>query len=234
MFNLIKLELRKTPIRPYIWASAVIALCMLGFLYTFSAVSYMGSDADSIEFSSYYNIIVLTNSLIMFSFSVLAAVMLTSFVIKEYSGKNAILLFSYPVERKAVLHAKILLVSAFTVLSLLLTALVIYLVWGLTECIFPLVEDSISIALMVNVIRDTLCMAVISTGISLIAVNIGFRKKSISTTIVAATIICIIPANLVVAGVSSAIIIVGLTIVTAIAGLLALFGLTKTISKIEV
>ncbi|MDL2301578.1 ABC transporter permease [Lachnospiraceae bacterium OttesenSCG-928-D06] len=234
MYNLMKLELRKTRIHPYIWASAIIALCMLGMLYTFSAVSHMGSEADAIEFSSYYNIMVLTNALMMVSFSVLAAVMLTTFVIKDYSGKNAILLFSYPLERKTLLLSKVFLVSAFTVISLLLSTIAIYVVWGLTESFFPLVDDSFSISLIANAARDTLCMAVISIAISLIALNIGFRKKSISTTIVSAVIICTIPANLVVAGTSSVIIIVALTLVLAIAGLFSLLALVKNVSMIEV
>ncbi|MCP1103196.1 ABC-type transport system involved in multi-copper enzyme maturation permease subunit [Aequitasia blattaphilus] len=234
MYNLIKLELRKTRIRPYVWASAIIALCMLGMLYTFSAVSYMGSEADAAEFSSYYNIMVLTNALIMFAFSILAAVMFTAFVIKDYSGKNAIMLFSYPVKRKSTLFAKVILVTTFTTISLLATTFAICSVWGLTESIFPLVDDSISILLVANVIRDALCMAVISVGIGLVSVWIGFRKKSVQTTIIAAVIISIAPANFIVLGTSYPIASVGLAVISAVAGVLALFDLSNAVNKMEI
>ena len=234
MLNLIKLELQKTRIRTYFLASIIISLCMLGLLYTFSAMSYAGDGSDAAEFTSYYNIMVLTNAINMTAFSVLASVMYTTFVIKEFSGKNAIMLFSYPIRRKSVMLAKIVLVSVFTIISLLVGTFLICLIWGLTESIFPLVQDSISISLVIKIIRDTLCMAVMAAGIGLISASIGFSKKSAPATIVSSIIICTFTANIVAAGTRSVIPIIGLTLAIVLVGIFALSSLITAANKMEV
>ena len=63
MLKLITLELKKNKIRSYIYAIGIITLCMLGFLYTFGMIAYLGGDADAIEFSTYSNIWTLTTAL---------------------------------------------------------------------------------------------------------------------------------------------------------------------------
>lgn len=60
MYKLIKLELKKNNIRPYLHAMGIITLCVLGFLYTFAMIAYTGGDTDSAEFSNYHNIWVIT------------------------------------------------------------------------------------------------------------------------------------------------------------------------------
>ena len=88
MKHLIQLELRKVDIRPYLYSGIIIALCMLGLLYTFAMIAYLGGDHDAAEFSSYHNIWVLVNALQTAAYSVLTAVMFSAFLLKDYSGKN--------------------------------------------------------------------------------------------------------------------------------------------------
>lgn len=198
MNNLIKLELKKTAIKPYIWVALAITLSMIGFLYTFSLISYTGNDLDAAEFSSYHSIFAITSALNMTAHSILAAVMFSRFLLKDYSDKSALLLFSYPVDRKSVLHAKTILVVAFCLGSMTVGTAVMYIVYGLTEAIFPLMNDTFSLSLFLRFAVDTLLYSATSIFIGVISLRIGFIKKSVQTTIVTAVIICCCMANVVV------------------------------------
>lgn len=198
MNNLIKLELKKTTITPYFWAVLVITLSMIGFLYTFSLIAYTGNDLDAAEFSSYQSIFAMTSALNMTAHSILAAVMFSRFLLKDYSDKSALLLFSYPIDRKSVLYAKTMLVSVFCLGSMMVGTAAIYLVYGLTEAIFPLVNDTFSLSMFLRFAVDTLLYSVTAIFIGMISLRIGFIKKSVQTTIVTAVIICCCMANIVV------------------------------------
>lgn len=198
MNNLIKLELKKTAILPYLWAALAITFSMIGFLFTFSLIAYLGNDLDAAEFSSYHSIFAVTSALNMAAHSILAAVMFSRFLLKDYSDKGALLLFSYPIDRRSILHAKTILVTAFCLGSMMIGTSIIYLVYGITETIFPLVDDSFSLSLILRFTVETLLYSVTAIFIGLISLRVGFIKKSVQTTIVTAVIICCCMANIVV------------------------------------
>lgn len=195
--HFIKLELRKINIRPYFYAGIIIIACMIGFLYTFAMIAYVGGDQDAVEFSSYHNIWVLTNALQMVAYSVLTAVMFSTFLLRDYTGKNAILLFSYPIERKKIVQTKVFLVMSFVTLFMISGTVLIYAVFILTEQVFSLVPDELSIGLGINVLFDTLLCLFLSLAIGIISVRIGFEKKSVQRTIVAGIILCSCAANMI-------------------------------------
>ena len=87
MIHLMELELRKIKIRPYIYAGFAAILCMVGLLYTFAMIAHVGGDSDAAEFSTYYNIWVLVNALQTAAYSILMAVMFSTFLLKDYTGK---------------------------------------------------------------------------------------------------------------------------------------------------
>lgn len=195
--HLINLELKKINIRPYFCAGIIIIVCMAAFLYTFAIIAFVGGDQDVAEFSSYYNIWVLINALQTVAYSVLAAAMFSVFLLKDYTGKNAILIFSYPIDRKKLIQSKMLLVLAFVASIMMIGTAFIYAIFIITEKIFPLVSDELSVGLCVNVLLDTVICLIISLGIAIISVRIGFNKKSIQKTIIAAIILCSCAANMI-------------------------------------
>lgn len=197
MKHLIQLELRKVNIRPYLYSGIIIVLCMLGLLYTFAMIAYLGGDHDAAEFSSYHNIWVLVNVLQTAAYSVLTAVMFSTFLLKDYSGKNAILIYSYPVERRKLLNSKIALVWLLAAFFMICGTVIMYVIFSLSEKLFPLVPDHLSAALCVKVFSETVLCLFLSLFIGIISVRIGFAKKSIQTTIIASVIICACTANVI-------------------------------------
>lgn len=100
--KLLKLELRKANIKPYCFMVIVLFVCLLGLSYIFAWVpSFNSGDENArVLFSSYQGISAISSAIAMMGFSVLSAAMGFRYVIKEYCGANAILLFSYPINRK--------------------------------------------------------------------------------------------------------------------------------------
>lgn len=234
MNNLIKLELKKTAITPYLWAALAITLSMIGFLYTFSLIAYTGNDLDAAEFSSYHNIFALTSALNMTAHSILAAVMFSRFLLKDYSDKSALLLFSYPIDRKSVLHAKTILVAAFCLGSMMTGTAVMYLVYGLTEAMFPLVNDTFSLSLFMRFAADTLLYSATAIFIGMISLRIGFIKKSVQTTIVTTVIICCCMANVVATTSNTNVFFILAFGVIAAVTIFVFQNLSKSIERMEV
>ena len=107
--KLLSLELKKVNIISYCIAAFAIFACLLGLAYIFAWVPSLGTaDPNAMElFSTYSGIAAMTGAVGLMALSALASAMGYRYVIKEYSGANAILLFTYPINRKTVVWAKI-------------------------------------------------------------------------------------------------------------------------------
>lgn len=198
MIKLIKLELRKNNMRAYVRASIVIAITMLGFLYLFAyAPKLEPSDKDLKIFLGYNNLIPLFGVLNMAFFCVLSSVMYSNFIIEDYSGKRLILLFSYPISRKKILVSKLSVVSLFTVISMIISSLMIFSIFGLTEKTMHLVSSGFTTATMLQAIKVTVIMAIMAASIGVIAAGIGFIKKSVPAAIVSAVLLASLMCNMV-------------------------------------
>ena len=234
MIHLMELELRKVNIRPYIYVGFAAILCMVGLLYTFAMIAHVGGDSDAAEFSTYYNIWVLVNALQTAAYSILMAVMFSTFLLKDYTGKNAVLVFSYPTERKKLLQCKIALVSLFIVAFMIGGTILMYAIFTLSEAVFPLVPDQPSIGLFIRVLGDTVLCMFITFCIGLISVRVGFSKKSVQITIVTSVIICCCVANVIATMSYSYIPVCLLFIVAVFLALISYKGVRAAVDDAEV
>ena len=124
---------------------------MLGFQYLMAAIPYMDpTEPDAELFSQYPFLLGITWLVWMAIFAILSAVMASRFVVEEYSGKRAILLLRYPISRKKVLCAKLILMFAYTVGAMLLCGLVVQTVFCLTESLFPICSDQLTIEVILQ------------------------------------------------------------------------------------
>lgn len=235
MKTLIRLELKRNKIRTYVIASLMIAITMLGFLYLFAYAPMLEpNDKDMAIFSGYNNLIPLFSVLNMAVFCVLSAVMYSKFIIEDYSGKRPILLFSYPVSRKKIVLSKLSVVCGFTIISMVISNLIAFLIFGITENFIHLVNGDFTFPIMLQAVETTLVMALIAASIGVVAVGIGFIKKSVPTTIVSAVLIASLMCNIVVNTTSSRITMYIFATVMVLIG--AIFGvfLIKKVNVMEV
>ena len=235
MNTLIRLELKRNKIRTYVISSLIIAITMLGFLYLFAYAPMLEpNDKDMAIFSGYNNLIPLFGVMNMAVFCVLSAVMYSKFIIEDYSGKRPILLFSYPVSRKKIVLAKLSVVCGFTIIAMVISNLIIFLIFCITENFIHLVIGDFTFSIMVQAVETTLVMAFIAASIGVVAVGIGFIKKSVPTTIVSAVLIASLICNIVVNTTSSRITMYMFAAVMILIGTIFGVFLIKKVNIMEV
>ena len=197
ILKLIHLETKKYQLKTYFLAIGIISLVILGFLYTFALIAYAGGEVDAIEFSTYENIWTLINALQTVAYAVLISVMFSTFIIKEYARKLNLLLFTYPVDKSTLLKAKVLLVAFIGIGGMLLGSALIFLIFFISERIFPLVPVTFSFGNIIKIWSELLLCSVYALCVGIVATKIGFIKMSVQTTIVSAIIIASCSANVI-------------------------------------
>lgn len=196
MLSIMKLELKRNKLRTYLISSAVTFLWVLGFTYLFAYVpQFNPDDGDLLLFAGYGNVLSLANLICMAVFCVLSAVMYARFIIDEYAGKRAILLFSYPVSRRQVLLAKVLVVFLFNFGAMVVCSLLVLGLFSVSEQIAPLVSDTLTAATLVAAVRNIIIMAAMAPALGIVAAGFGFIKKSVPTTIVSAVVMVSVLGN---------------------------------------
>lgn len=235
MYKLIALELKRNRLRPYHIATLICGVTMLGFQYLMAAIPHMDpTEPDAQLFSQYPFLTGITSLVCMAVFSILSAVMASRFVVEEYSGKRAILLLSYPISRKKVLWAKLVLVLLYAVGAMLLCGLVVQTVFCLTESLFPICSDQLTIEVILQSLGFLLFCSVLAGLLGMVSLWFGFRKKSVSVTIVASVILVTIVCQVI----SAALLFLptmGIVFgVTGIFAILAMQNLLRQVNNMEV
>ena len=235
MRNLIALELKRNRLRPYHIATLICGVTMLGFQYLMAAIPYMDPTEPDVElFSQYPFLMGITCLVCMAIFAILSAVMASRFVVEEYSGKRAILLLSYPVSRKKVLCAKLVLVFAYTVGAMLLCGAVIQAVFFLTESLFPLCSDQLTIKVILQSLGFLLCCSILAGLLGVVSLWFGFRKKSVSVTIVASVILAALVCQVIAVALAFLPMMGAVLGVTGILATLAIKNLLRQVNSMEV
>lgn len=235
MRNLIALELKRNRLRSYHIAVLICGVTMLGFQYLMAAIPYMnptGRDAEL--FSQYPFLMGITYLVCMAIFAILSAVMASRFVVEEYSGKRAILLFSYPISREKVLCAKLVLVFLYTSGAMLLCGAVIQAVFFLTESLFPLCCDQLTVEVILQSLGFLLCCSVLAGLLGVVSLWFGFRKKSVSVTIVASVILTALVCQVIAATLAFLPMMGAVLGVTGILAALAIENLLRQVNNMEV
>ena len=235
MRNLIALELKRNRLRPYHIAVLICGVTMLGFQYLMAAIPYMDpTEPDAELFSQYPFLMGITCLVCMAIFSILSAVMASRFVVEEYSGKRAILLLSYPISRKKVLCAKLMLVFTYTVGAMLLCGAVVQAVFFLTESLFPICSNHLTIKVILQSLGFLLCCSVLAGLMGVIALWFGFRKKSVPVTIVASVILATLVCQMISAAIQYFPILWIVMGIAAICSLIAVLDLFRQAEGMEV
>lgn len=235
MRNLIALELKRNRLRSYHIAVLICGITMLGFQYLMAAIPYMDpTEPDAELFSQYPFLMGITCLVCMAIFSILSAVMASRFVVEDYSGKRAILLLSYPISRKKVLSAKLMLVLLYTVGTMLLCGAVIQTVFFLTELLFPICSNHLTIKVVLQSLGFLFCCSVLAGLLGVLSLWCGFRKKSVSVTIVAAVILASLVCQVISAAIKYVPILWAVMGISAIFSVIAALDLFHQVENMEV
>lgn len=234
--NTLKLELKKTNIKPYCLIAAILFVCLLGLQYIFAWVPHLDSGDQNalLLFSSYARISSISGAVALMAFATLAASMGFRYITNEYCGSNAILLFSYPINRRAVLWAKTEILLCFISVAMFLTVFGGFLLFAASNLVLGMMDTPLRLTDIVLTFRNALALVCLADGIALVSVRVGFIKKSNSTTIVLAVVLSMFAVNLA-AGINDYFPMVPLLSVSSLLiGLFLTWSLSRKIDGMEV
>ncbi|MDA1774271.1 ABC transporter permease [Bacillus cereus] len=186
MLRLMKLEWKKHKLSSYFKG---VAICIIAI---FAAVSLMawGIKAEGdVLFFDFTQQMVLINTFIRITFIIFSSVILSRLVIDEYKNKTMQLLFMYPLQRKMLMRAKLTIVFCFCFVSTIIATFSISLLVYFVSPMMGLIETPATIGEIISIVPTTFISAFMISGISLIPLFFGMRKKSTPTTITSAVII---------------------------------------------
>jgi len=186
MWQLLKLEWRKHRMARYFLSFFSCIVGIYGFVI-FAALSSK-NDIDSV-IPSYNDFLTLVTLLTNITFIILGGVILSRVIISEFRTKTINVLFTYPIRRKTLMLAKLLLVFSLTAAGLFLGT---WIMQGLTYFLQPslgLFEGTFTMREMLDTFPKTFTNAIMMGAIALIPLYFGMRKNSTSATITSAVLI---------------------------------------------
>ena len=185
-----ELEWKKINKKPFLRGIIGLAAFSLSIamLFLFIPDEEMGR-GDAMIIREWESLIVLVSCITLFGFAVLGAVIYVNAVFKEYQGKRSLLLFSYPIERKKMFRAKACLSGVSIMAAAFIVNYLVLLAAGLTSNVFHIMPHSFGLAEMLELVIYSLAMAVLASGIGLIALGIGMFRSSAMTVVIATLII---------------------------------------------
>ncbi|RXZ82965.1 ABC transporter permease [Paenibacillaceae bacterium] len=186
MINLIKLEFKKNK---FGWYSKGLLIANPIILLFICVINYLemleGNDVLSSVNEAFSMLGILSRVVII----IFAAVLLSKLIIREYNSNTISVLFTYPVQRKKIIWAKIAIVCGMTFTALLLSQLFLDSAFIIVNHYYNFVPATLDWRLIQSELLTILVQSLASTGISLIPLYFGLRKKSVTATIVSAVIV---------------------------------------------
>lgn len=248
MIRLFGLELHRNPIKKYLLAVILIAMFLLGMIYLIASVPHKQGN-NSLErellrviapiFSNYHNLAALTNILSMTCFTVFSAMIYNQFIINEFKGKRFYLLLSYPIKKSTIFLIKVIASLVVSISAMLVCNLIVFSLFYYAETLAPVVMgDRITADLFFDTAKLSILLAVITAMISLIAMRIGFLKKSTHITLIVSFAGSVMLSNFLGASVlvdmnAAMIVFVILAVVLSITASILIGGILAQVNRME-
>ncbi|MFB6499404.1 ABC transporter permease [Bacillus haynesii] len=188
MLNLIKLELKKTKLGWYYKGAVIANLCILGLL------CLIGSEEKNLtqgqmSMADAASMLQLIGIFVRSVFIVFAGVLIAKLVIGEYKNRTITVMFTYPVSRKKLMAAKLLLTGGITFFTIIVSELVLAYIFSQLNDFYQFSLGKLTMQAIGNEIGSMLIYAASSTGLSFIPLYFGMRKQSVPATIVSSCIL---------------------------------------------
>ncbi|SEF84749.1 ABC transporter permease [Paenibacillus sp. UNC499MF] len=187
MLKLMKLELKKNKLGGYlpgIVIANIVILLLVGVIHVAERVD--NGVAAFLNYSIAFGSII---AFVKITFVIFASVILARLVIGEYNTGTVNILFTYPISRKKIVAAKLLLVSFWTFAVVVLSSLFVTGVFLLADSLLNMVPETLTARMMADHVLRILLNAVSAAGICLIPLLFGMMKKSVPATIISAVIL---------------------------------------------
>ncbi|QQE81078.1 ABC transporter permease [Alicyclobacillus sp. SO9] len=178
--------MRKFGLKPYV-RSAVI-----GTILIFILVSCLTMNAQmraSLPLSSYPMTFSIIDTLVRGMYIVFAAVILSRLIIGEFQNKTMALMFTYPINRKKMMAAKLLFVLLFTFIANIISCLLIGAGFAVLNHMEGVIPGLLTWPVTERFLLVVFMNALATSFLSLIPLYFGMRKHSVATTITSSVIV---------------------------------------------
>ncbi|KAF1678939.1 ABC transporter permease [Bacillus sp. SKDU12] len=184
--NLIRIELKKMKMGWYVRGALLANLIIIGFLWL---ISYSEKADGEVSFQSTEEAFLIIGTLVRAVFIVFGAVLISKLVISEYKNRTILVMFTYPISRKKLLAAKLMIASGLTLITILLSNVLIAIGFFVMNSIYHFIPGELTSEI---ISQQTIKMAVFAfgaAGTSLVPIYFGMRKYSVPATIISSVVI---------------------------------------------
>ncbi|MED1738629.1 ABC transporter permease [Bacillus swezeyi] len=224
--NLIRIEMKKLKLGWYVRGAIFANLIILGFLWM---VTYT-EGADT--FQTIDETFLLIGTFVRAVFIIFGAVLISKLVISEFKNKTILVMFTYPINRKKLLAAKLLIAGGLTFFTILISNACVAAAFFLLNSIYSVIPGELTTDMVSQQALKMIVFTFGAAGTSLVPIFFGMRKHSTAATIISSVVI-IMPISSTSPGFSiSSIVYIPLSL--AAVGLAFSFLAVRRIDKIDV
>lgn len=200
--GLYKIERMKIRLSTYRWAISgiFVTLLALGIMYLFLGVSgpeislSVNGEKEDMLFTSWDGLFALSTGMTVGFFGVFSAILAAKIIVEEYCGRKAVLLFTYPVSRQKLLAVKCAIVQCISTVAALASNVLVTGGMCIVARIFGITPEAAEGLFAIKVLLCSLFSGILSSEIGMIAAVIGWKKRSVMTTVISAlVIVCFVP-----------------------------------------
>lgn len=184
MLNLIKLEIKKFKLGGIIKGFLIATLCITAVI----CLPVLTPKSTDKPYNDFGDIVMMIDTFVRVVFIIYGSAMISKLVISEFKNKTINLMFMYPINRKKIVASKLIIVSMFTFMSIIIGNIIVALSMFLLNKYINFVSVATSQVICRNII-PILLNAVASSGIVLIPLLFGMWKKTTTSTIVSGVIL---------------------------------------------
>lgn len=184
MLNLIKLEIKKFKLKSVIKGFFISVICITAFI----CLPTLTAKSIDKPFNDFANIMMMIDTFVRIVFIIYGSAMISKLVISEFKNKTINLMFMYPINRKKILISKLIIVSMFTFMSIIIGNIIVASNMFLLNKYMNFVPLATSQVIYRN-ITSIVLNAIAASGIVLIPLLFGMWKKTTTSTIVSAVIL---------------------------------------------
>lgn len=189
MAHLLKLEIKKFRLLHNI----LFTLAAVLFSIFFITVSLIDSMTDPTQTKDSFESTFLVIGLLMsFIFLVYSSVLTSRLVIREYEQKTITILFSYPLNRRYLILSKLIIIMAYTAVSITVGYICCSAYIILADRYFDMLADSFALSFLQTWIPMALITVAVCTFLSLWPFIIGMIHKSVPSTIVTSLVVIVL------------------------------------------
>ncbi|MCR2807153.1 ABC transporter permease [Paenibacillus soyae] len=190
MRHLIKLELKKGKLFSYIGGSLLAYGILAGFLMLIYMVE--GPSQEEEVFRDYGEMLLLIDTLVRATFIIYASALISRSIIGEFRDKTMALLFTYPVSRKKIIFAKLIIVFVWTFANIMIANALIGGLFLAVNSVTGYVDDTVTTTILLQHGAHVLTHGIAAAGMSLLPLAVGMRKKSGTATVISSIFIVMI------------------------------------------